>query len=149
VNVGRALAAAVAGFFLFFFLALDLVLFGVIPLGSLLVTVLPPFGFVLGAIVGSFVPKPGSGVAVAFVAPGPVPTTPWPVASGPQFLPSHRVPPGGLPSWSQPNPAVPADGVLDAQLPVRVMAWQGDWAEVVCENGWRTWVNGRLLVPWH
>ena len=65
MNVGRALAAAVAGFFLFFFLALDLVLFGVIPLGSLLVTVLPPFGFVLGAIVGSFVPKPGSGGAVA------------------------------------------------------------------------------------
>lgn len=57
MNVGRILGTAIVGFFLFLFLALDLVLFGVLALDSALVTMLPILGVVLGAIGGGVVGK--------------------------------------------------------------------------------------------
>ncbi|MER7759039.1 hypothetical protein [Streptomyces sp. NPDC097619] len=69
--------------------------------------------------------------------PGPGP--------GPAFRPSHVVPQDGLPAWEGPDitrPTVP----LDPFLPVRLLARRGEWAEILCSNGWSAWVDGRLLV---
>ncbi|WP_369182122.1 hypothetical protein [Streptomyces sp. Y1] len=61
------------------------------------------------------------------------------------FRPSHVAPPGGMASWAAPDPAVPT-ARLDALLPVQLLARQGDWAQVLCSNGWTAWVDGRLLL---
>ncbi|WP_145503613.1 hypothetical protein [Streptomyces sp. CFMR 7] len=66
-------------------------------------------------------------------------------APAPDFRPTHVVPPDGLPAWEAPDPARPTDP-LDALLPVQLAERQGDWAYVVCSNGWAAWVDGRLLV---
>lgn len=162
MNIGRSLTAAVTGLLLFFFLALDLVLFGVLPLSSILVTVLPVVGFLLGAVVGAFVPKHGAVAAPAAVpaapmaapaapmAPAPMappPVAPPPGAPGPAFVPTHTVPPGGLPTWPVPDATGPSNGHLDPGLAVRVVGQQGEWAQVRCENGWEAWVKGSVLVP--
>jgi hypothetical protein len=63
----------------------------------------------------------------------------------PGFRPTHVAPLEGLPTWSAPDPAQPAQW-LDPLLPVRVVAREGDWARVLCANGWTAWVDGRLLV---
>ncbi|MFJ4827002.1 hypothetical protein ACIP5L_27435 [Streptomyces bacillaris] len=61
------------------------------------------------------------------------------------FRPTHVVPPEGLPAWEAPDAARPTDP-LDALLPVQLAERRGDWAYVVCSNGWAAWVDGRLLV---
>ncbi len=61
------------------------------------------------------------------------------------FRPTHVVPPDGLPAWEAPDAARPTDP-LDALLPVQLAERRGDWAYVVCSNGWAAWVDGRLLV---
>ncbi|WP_338900013.1 hypothetical protein WBG99_33830 [Streptomyces sp. TG1A-60] len=63
----------------------------------------------------------------------------------PAFLPTHVVPPGGLPAWEAPDPSRPTVP-LDALLPVQLLDRQGDWGRVLCANGWSAWVDGRLLV---
>jgi hypothetical protein len=52
VKVGRVIAGALLGLFFLLFVALDLVLFGVVALNSVVVTVLPALGLVLGAVLG-------------------------------------------------------------------------------------------------
>ncbi|GAA2147334.1 hypothetical protein GCM10009760_38140 [Kitasatospora kazusensis] len=65
---------------------------------------------------------------------------------GPQeFRPTHVVPGDGLPTWAAPDPSRPT-ARLDPLLPVRLDLTSGDWAHVVCSNGWSAWVDGRLLV---
>lgn len=61
------------------------------------------------------------------------------------FRPTHVAPPAGMATWAAPDPARPATR-LDALLPVRVVARQGDCAQILCSNGWTAWVDGRLLV---
>ncbi|WP_328508060.1 hypothetical protein [Streptomyces sp. NBC_00391] len=63
----------------------------------------------------------------------------------PGFLPTHVVPPGGLPAWDDPDPSRPTVA-LDALLPVQLLERRGDWGHVQCANGWSAWVDGRLLV---
>ncbi|MFI7237562.1 hypothetical protein [Streptomyces cyaneofuscatus] len=63
----------------------------------------------------------------------------------PEFRPTHVIPPDGLPAWEVPDAARPT-GPLDALLPVQLAERRGDWAYVVCSNGWAAWVDGRLLV---
>ncbi|MGW3405593.1 hypothetical protein [Streptomyces zhihengii] len=61
------------------------------------------------------------------------------------FAPTHVVPRAGLPAWEGPDtsrPTVP----LDPLLPVQLLERRGDWAQVLCVNGWSAWVDGRLLV---
>jgi hypothetical protein len=53
---GRPILAAVCGFFLGVFLALDLVLFGVIQLDNILVTLLPFIGLVAGVALAWWAP---------------------------------------------------------------------------------------------
>ncbi|QKW07210.1 hypothetical protein HUT18_13210 [Streptomyces sp. NA04227] len=62
------------------------------------------------------------------------------------FLPSHVVPPQGLPTWAAPDGAQPLPP-LDPLLPVVVVDRRGDWAHALCSNGWSAWVDGRLLLP--
>ncbi|UUU36353.1 hypothetical protein JIX56_44685 [Streptomyces sp. CA-210063] len=63
----------------------------------------------------------------------------------PGFLPTHVVPPGGLPAWEMPDPSRPTVA-LDPLLPVQLLDRRGDWGQVLCANGWSAWVDGRLLV---
>ncbi|MEU9114026.1 hypothetical protein AB0D04_20135 [Streptomyces sp. NPDC048483] len=65
--------------------------------------------------------------------------------TAPVFLPSHVVPRDGMAAWSAPDagrPTVP----LDPLLPVQLLDRRGDWALVLCSNGWSAWVDGRLLL---
>ncbi|MEU3634443.1 hypothetical protein, partial [Streptomyces fradiae] len=61
------------------------------------------------------------------------------------FLPTHVVPGHGMPAWESPGTARPTVP-LDPLLPVRLLERLGDWARVLCSNGWSAWVDGRLLV---
>lgn len=57
MKIGRMIAVAVLGLLFMLFIALDLVLFGVVPLNSVLVTILPLVGLVLGGILGAMAGK--------------------------------------------------------------------------------------------
>jgi hypothetical protein len=52
MNVGRTIAVALLGFLFMLFVAIDLVVFGVVALNSVVVTVLPVIGLVLGIVLG-------------------------------------------------------------------------------------------------
>ncbi|MDH6128885.1 hypothetical protein [Kitasatospora sp. GP82] len=62
-----------------------------------------------------------------------------------EFRPTHVVPVDGLPSWAGPDPSRPS-AHLDPLLPVQLAETSGDWARIVCANGWSAWVDGRLLI---
>ncbi|MDO8389616.1 MAG: hypothetical protein Q7V57_03930 [Actinomycetota bacterium] len=49
MKIGKLITTALLGFMFFLFIGLDLVLFGVIPLNSVVVTIMPIIGLVLGA----------------------------------------------------------------------------------------------------
>ena len=53
---GRPVLGAIAGFFLFLFIGLDLLLFGVIPANSAALTILPVVGIVVGLVWGYLAP---------------------------------------------------------------------------------------------
>ncbi|MFF8386334.1 hypothetical protein [Streptomyces kanasensis] len=61
------------------------------------------------------------------------------------FRPTHVVPRHGMATWESPDTARPTVP-LDPFLPVRLLERTGDWARVLCANGWAAWVDGRLLV---
>lgn len=52
MRVGRSIAVAVVGLLFMLFVALDLVLFGVLPLNSVVVSILPLLGLVVGLALG-------------------------------------------------------------------------------------------------
>src|SRR5438045_3330954 len=62
------------------------------------------------------------------------------------FSPTYLVPDTGLVSFARAGAKEPGPK-LDPGLEVTIVEWQGDWARIVCSNGWTAWVNGRLLVP--
>ena len=74
---GRPLLGAFAGLFLGLFVALDLILFGVVPLESGLVWVVAVAGIVLGVALGVWAPfgrgSKGAGTADADADPPPPP----------------------------------------------------------------------------
>lgn len=63
----------------------------------------------------------------------------------PGFRPTHVVPGRGTPAWEAPDPARPTVP-LDPLLPVQLLQRRGDWAQVLCSNGWSAWVDGRHLI---
>jgi hypothetical protein len=63
-----------------------------------------------------------------------------------EWHPTHVVPGGGLPTWSEPDGSRPSDNELAPGLEVQVLERQGEWAHVLCSNGWSTWVDGSALV---
>ena len=61
MSYGRVVLSAILVMFLMLFVAIDLVLFGVIPLNSVVVTILPVVGLVVGALLGVMARKKHSG----------------------------------------------------------------------------------------
>ena len=55
MNIGRIIATAAVGLLLMFFVAFDLVLFGIVALNSVVVTVLPVLGLLVGGALGAAV----------------------------------------------------------------------------------------------
>ncbi len=72
--------------------------------------------------------------------PGPPPTTITPV-----FLPTHRVPSGGMSAWAAPDPALTAVTRIDGRVELQLLERAGDWAHILCSNGWSAWVDGRRI----
>jgi hypothetical protein len=64
---GRPIRGAIFGFLTFFFIGLDLLFFGVIPLKSAVITVLPIVGIVFGLVWAYLAPlkRRGAGVPAA------------------------------------------------------------------------------------
>ena len=60
---GRPVMGAIFGFLFFFFIALDLLFFGVIALNSALITILPVVGIVLGLVWAMLGPLSSGGGA--------------------------------------------------------------------------------------
>lgn len=71
---GRIIGTAVLGFLFLLFVAIDLVLFGVIPLNSVVVTILPLIGLVAGGVLGGMASKRMAAPAAA--PPAAPPTAP-------------------------------------------------------------------------
>lgn len=65
MKIGRMIAVAVLGLLFMLFVALDLVLFGVVPMNSVLVTILPLLGLVLGGFLGAVAGKRQTAADVA------------------------------------------------------------------------------------
>ena len=63
------------------------------------------------------------------------------------FRPTHLVPEDGVPAWAAPDPTAPVVATLEPGVEVEVIEHQGDWAHIVCANGWSGWVDERSLVP--
>jgi ankyrin repeat protein len=61
------------------------------------------------------------------------------------WTPTHLVPPGGMAAWDAPDPSRPPMAQLAEQLELVVEASAGAWAQVRAVNGWRGWVDSRLL----
>ncbi|HXA29295.1 MAG TPA: hypothetical protein VN193_11185 [Candidatus Angelobacter sp.] len=106
-----------------------------------------------GLLVGLIVPSLGNAIAAwrinrrraarfALLQQQPTAAT---VAAA--WTATHRVPSGGMPSWPAPDPAAEPGPNLDPGLDVQVVEDRGDWARVVCDNGWSCWIDGRRLEP--
>lgn len=65
------------------------------------------------------------------------------------FAATHIAPEGGLRAWATPGTAEPLAVAIDPGVPLQVTDWSGAWAQIVCDNGWTAWVDGRLLLPVH
>jgi hypothetical protein len=61
------------------------------------------------------------------------------------FVPTHLAPPEGLRTWAAPDGNQPT-AAIPAGMDVQLAEQQGDWARVVCSNGWSAWVDGRQLI---
>lgn len=59
--------------------------------------------------------------------------------------PSHYVPEGGLDAFAAPDATLAPASRLDGGLGVTIAGERGDWAQIVCENGWTAWADGRAL----
>lgn len=73
---GHPVLGGIMGFLFFFFLAMDLLFFGVIPLKSALITILPIIGIFAGLAWAYFAPLGGKKAATADVPPPAPPPAP-------------------------------------------------------------------------
>lgn len=48
-------------------------------------------------------------------------------------------------AWAQPDGSGAVAATLQRRVPVQVVERQGDWARVLCSNGWSGWIDGREL----
>jgi hypothetical protein len=67
--------------------------------------------------------------------------------AGVGWTPTHLVPATGVVTYAGSEEGGAANGRLDPGLEVQVVEQQGDWAKVLCSNGWSAWVDARQLVP--
>jgi hypothetical protein len=63
------------------------------------------------------------------------------------WVPTHRVPDGGMRAWPKPDPAVEPIATLQARVELSIAESRGDWVRVVGSNGWTGWVDARRLLP--
>lgn len=61
------------------------------------------------------------------------------------WVPTHKVPAGGLKAWPKPDPALTPSAELQARVELSIAERKGDWARVVGSNGWTGWVDARRL----
>ncbi len=61
------------------------------------------------------------------------------------WVPTHRVPDGGLRAWPKPDPAVEAIASLQPRVELSIAERRGDWARVIGSNSWTGWVDARRL----
>ncbi len=61
------------------------------------------------------------------------------------WAPTHEVPAGGMPAWSEPNPQLQPVTQLAERVQLRVDEQRGAWAKVTGSNGWTGWVDSRNL----
>ena len=94
---GHPILGAIAGFFLFFFIGLDLMLFGTIRTYSNLITILPLIGIVVGFLWGWWSPFRRKKLAAARAA-----------ASAPVVVPAAPVE-AAPPAEAAPVPAISAE----------------------------------------
>jgi protease PrsW len=66
--------------------------------------------------------------------------------AGSPWAPTHVVPAGGAPAWLAPDPSQPPVLGLAPGLELALEGRLHDWALVRASNGWRGWVDGRLLA---
>ncbi|MBJ7609412.1 MAG: hypothetical protein JF887_08275 [Candidatus Dormibacteraeota bacterium] len=61
------------------------------------------------------------------------------------FAPTHTVPPQGMQAWAAPDPTGAVVATLGGGLPIQITEVRGAWANILCSNGWRGWVDGRII----
>ena len=71
--------------------------------------------------------------------------SPEPAPTAEIWAPTHVVPAGGLPAYDEADPSRMPVAQLAAGVRLRLVREWGAWAEVLGENGWRGWVDGRRL----
>ncbi|MGW6919420.1 YrhB domain-containing protein [Kitasatospora sp. NPDC054939] len=81
------------------------------------------------------------------VPAAPTAPAPAPAAAEPVWQPTHLVPEGGMAAWSEPDPAREPVARIDARVELRLLERAGEWAHIVCSNGWSAWVDGRAMEP--
>jgi hypothetical protein len=118
-----------------------------------LTTTCPSCGKVNSAIRSTclWCDAPIAGPPAAVAAPVAVAATPAVQAPAPPdasftWSPTHLVPEGGMPFWDAPDTSRPAAGQLPEKVELTLEGRAGVWAQVRAANGWRGWVDGRLLV---
>ncbi|HLG01683.1 MAG TPA: SH3 domain-containing protein, partial [Acidimicrobiia bacterium] len=62
------------------------------------------------------------------------------------YAPTHDIPAGGLPAWTQPDGSQPPVTTLAAGLDVQLLEMRGQWGHVACSNGWEGWIDATRLV---
>ncbi|WP_317440817.1 hypothetical protein [Streptomyces collinus] len=65
--------------------------------------------------------------------------------AAPAWNPTHRVPGGGLSAWAAPDPAREPVARIDPGVELGLLERSGDWAHIVCSNGWSAWVDARAM----
>ncbi|HEX7592134.1 MAG TPA: PrsW family intramembrane metalloprotease [Candidatus Limnocylindrales bacterium] len=113
--------------------------------------------WIRSALAGTpFVPSAGLGPVAglgpiagpgSIAGPGPQASAAAPASVAVPARPQMSlVPTGGIAAWSTPDASRLPVIVLPERLELAVEARTGSWAEVRSANGWRGWVDGRLLV---
>jgi hypothetical protein len=59
------------------------------------------------------------------------------------WRPTHIVPAGGMPAWTTPDPSDAPTVRIDPGVELQLLERSGHWAHIVCNNGWKAWVDGR------
>ncbi|MEA2002034.1 MAG: zinc ribbon domain-containing protein, partial [Actinomycetota bacterium] len=84
--------------------------------------------------------------AGAFEVPDIRTPIPESVVGDPMPFEPRRVPPTGMAAWSQPDAATQPEAQLAGGTDLLLIELRGSWAYVMADNGWRGWVDDRLLV---
>ena len=153
----------VGGLFVGLGIALLLVLYGKIAFGTLTPYVIILAGVALG-VVWAFVapvrrrrsddadlpaslPRAAPDTEPQFEPePDATPSPTEPPDASP-FAATHVVPAAGLATYAGAEEGGGENGRLDPGLEVQVLEQHGDWAKILCSNGWSAWVDARLLQP--